>query len=326
MSSEQAPEASAPPAEVSNSGKVCIITGSNTGIGYNGAGKLVRAGYEIILACRNAEKGKAAEESIKKEVSDANVTFMQLDLSSLKSVRKFADDFHSTGKPLHVLCDNGGFGNFKNERLETEDGFELHMGTNHLGHFLLTMLLLDDLKKTAAETGEARIVVTSSSLHDPKTGMGKHAHIDFDNLMMTEKGTYHGQLAYGNSKLANALFSNELSRRLEGTGVTVNCMCPGFIPSSEFMRHANSFTRFMMRYPVGFFLKLSGVTSTIDDGGDHIRMLAADPALKGVTGKYYRFLKQTESSEESNDPEVAKKFWDVSAELVGYNTSGDNKG
>ncbi|XP_072017696.1 retinol dehydrogenase 12-like [Amphiura filiformis] len=302
--------------------KVCIITGSNTGVGFNAAVKLVRNhNFEVILACRTPEKGEAAVESIKQELPNAKVTYMQLDLASLKSVRKFADDFHATGKPLHVLCDNGGFGNFNDDQAaKTEDGFELHMGTNHLGHFLLTMLLLDDLKKTATETGEARIVVTASQLHDPNTGMGKAKPptIDFDNLMMEKEGTYNGAFAYSSSKLANVLFTKELARRLEGTGVTVNCLCPGFIPTTDFLRHASGFMRFLMNYPLGFIFRMRGITSTVDDGGDNTVLLASDPNLKGTTGKYFRFLKETESSEESRNEEVAKRFWDVSADLVGY--------
>ncbi|XP_072017697.1 retinol dehydrogenase 12-like [Amphiura filiformis] len=224
--------------------KVCIITGSNTGIGYNAAVKLLQnLNFEVILACRTPEKGEAAVESMRQELPNAKVSFMQLDLASLKSVRKFADDFHATGKPLHVLCDNGGFGNSNDDQAaKTEDGFELHMGTNHLGHFLLTMLLLGDLKKSATETGEARIVVTTSSLHDPKTGRGPAPTIDFDNLMLEKEGTYKGLFAYSTSKLANVLFTKELARRLEGTCVTVNCLCPGFIPLTGSMRHASAFT------------------------------------------------------------------------------------
>ncbi|XP_023931511.1 retinol dehydrogenase 12-like [Lingula anatina] len=161
--------------------KTIIITGANTGIGFEAARILCRSGdkYEVILACRSEEKAQAAVKAIKEESPNADVMFMKLDLASLDSVRQFVDNFLATGKKLHVLCNNAGMAtNFSdNVRHLTKDGFEMTMGTNHFGHFLLTNLLLDKLKSTAASDGEARIVVTSSGMHDINGQQNRRAFI-----------------------------------------------------------------------------------------------------------------------------------------------------
>ncbi|XP_022094699.1 retinol dehydrogenase 14-like isoform X3 [Acanthaster planci] len=300
--------------------KVCIITGANGGVGLKATEKYAAAGYEVIMACRDQTKAEDAISGIKRASPDAKLAFMKLDLASLKSVRQFVDEFHTAAKPLHVLCNNAGMtSGFRNGKgpFKTEDGFEVTFGINHLGHFLLTLLLLDDLKKTASEAGEARIVMTTSSLHDPDGGgmRGPSAHLDFDNLQLLE-GSFNGELAYKNSKLANVLFTKELARRLGESGVTVNALCPGFIPSTGLNRNESAMTRFMMANVLSPMLKLKGVTRTEDQGGECVYHAGTDPSLKGKTGGYYRDCKETESSVESNDTAVAKKLWDVSTQMV----------
>ncbi|XP_071802526.1 retinol dehydrogenase 14-like [Asterias amurensis] len=300
--------------------KVCLITGANRGIGLIAAHKYAAAGYEVIMACRDEVKGQEAVGEVQKANPTAKVSFMKLDLGSLKSVREFVDNFHELKKPLHVLCNNAGMtSGFSNGKgpFKTEDGFEVTFGINHLGHFLMTLLLMDDLKKTASECGEVRVVVTTSSLHDPESkGMrGPGAHMNFENLQLLE-GKFDGQLAYKNSKLANILFAKELARRLEGTGVTVNSICPGFIPTTGLGRNEGAVSRFMIGTFLVPLLRWKGVTRTEDQGGEAIYHAGTDPNLKGKTGGYFRDLKEAESSTESNDEEVAKKLWEVSLELV----------
>jgi light-dependent protochlorophyllide reductase len=183
-------------------GKVVVVTGANTGIGYEVTRSLCEGGYDVVMACRSEEKTNRAIEKLKLKQPEASVTYMNLDLASLESVRKFVDDFHASGKKLNILINNAGLAqNFKDtKRQYTKDNFELTMGTNHLGHFLLTNLLLDDLKKVASsEDGEARIVVLSSSLHDPevhKKRFGPVQPFDLENIFLFNEGTYNGFQAY----------------------------------------------------------------------------------------------------------------------------------
>ena len=201
----------------------------------------------------------------------------------------------------------------------TEDGFELTFGINHLGHFLLTLLLLDDLKKN---TPDARIVVLTSSLHDPnvKGGGGKPAHIDFDNLQLLAPGSFDSGLAYKNSKLANVLFAYELDRRLHGTGVTVNAVCPGFIPSTELFRH-NPVVKCYLICCCNILFRCFRVTRTISSGAENVVFVATSDKLRGIGGKFFKNCEQVESSVESRDRDVADKLWKVSAEMVHIDTA-----
>ncbi|PIK59178.1 putative short-chain dehydrogenase TIC 32, chloroplastic [Apostichopus japonicus] len=287
-------------------------------------------GYDLILACRNEAKGNEAVEKLKSKVPDVSASFMKLDLASLKSIHEFVDAFHATGKPLHVLINNAGLAcDFKDTTVNhTEDGFELTFGTNHLGHFLLTNLLIEDLKQTASKDGEARVVIVSSELHDPKTVNHRMRNdiefpFEFDNLQFEKAETYNGLRAYGNSKLANVFFMHELARRVEGSGVTATALNPGFIPDTELLRGASGWSKFMLRNVLYHVLRLFNVTRTLDHGSGMIFDLATKPEYKGVTGKYFNDYQETEPSEESRDTEKAKKLWDVSADLVKYQAAKD---
>ncbi|XP_072176521.1 retinol dehydrogenase 11-like [Diadema setosum] len=297
--------------------KVVIITGANSGIGLIAAQLFATNGCDTIIACRSEEKATAAIAQIKQKVPSGKVTFMKLDLGSLQSVREFVDAFHAMEKPLHILCNNAGLttGFSVKQRSETEDKFEMTFGVNHLGHFLLTNLLMEDLKKTARCHGEARIISTSSLLHDPDRARGKKAHLDFDNLMMDKPGTFDGEVAYCNSKLANCAFSVELSRRLDGTNVTTNTICPGFIPSTGLSRNESLGTRIKLTIVIPL-LKLFGVTRTVQHGGSLLYDVATNQQWKGVTGKHFSDFKEMLSSEESREVEVGKRLWDVSADLT----------
>lgn len=192
--------------------KVVIVTGSNCGIGLATAVDLAKRGGKIYLACRSEERALVALEQVKQQSKSETIFFMKLDLGSLDSVREFSKKFHETENRLDILINNAGL---MSSGTRTVDGFEINMGVNHLGHFLLTNLLLDLLKASAP----SRIVVVASEIH-------KIGTIDKENLN-AEKSFPRSWTGYGNSKLANIMFAKELSKILQGSGVTINSLCPG---------------------------------------------------------------------------------------------------
>ncbi|CAB3388868.1 Hypothetical predicted protein [Cloeon dipterum] len=196
-------------------GKVVIVTGSNTGIGKETARDLARRGARVYLACRDLSRGKAARSGIIESTGNHNVEVLKLDLGSLASVRQFVQEFLSKEKQLDVLVNNAAATGLENKL--SKDGLQQEMQINHFGPFLLTVLLLDVLKKTRS----SRIVTVSSLAH-------KYGTIDFANLNC-EKAFPGGAKLYSNAKLANVLFANELARKLEGTGVTSNSLHPGVV-------------------------------------------------------------------------------------------------
>jgi len=287
------------PKEISLNEKVCIITGANTGIGFVTAKEFAKRKALVIIGCRRqgietVEKAKkeimAADPSIKEE--DLKIEFIPLDLGSLKSVRSFAAEFLKKDLPLHYLINNAGIMNPPYGL--TEDGFESQFGVNHLGHFLLTNLLLDKLKLSAP----SKIINLSSAAH----AMGK---INFDDLQ-SEK-SYGGWTAYGQSKIANVLFTYELARKLEGTGVTCNAVHPGFV-STDLLRTTTG----------GSFINLFGRTP--EQGAMTTIYAALSPIVATVTGKYFADTSVTDSSAYSHNVEVQKKLWTVSEQLVGLET------
>lgn len=185
--------------DVSLCGKTALITGGNTGIGKATALALARKGAKIILACRSLQRGDKAADEIRHRVRNANVCVFFLDLSSLKSIKQFAKDFTKTGNTLHILINNAGI--YGTPHWKSEDGFELQFAVNHLGHFLLTNLLMD----TLAKSKPSRIIIVSSSLH-------KYGSIDFEDLNGDKN--YSPRKAYAQSKLANLLFAHELKKRV----------------------------------------------------------------------------------------------------------------
>lgn len=195
-------------------GKVVVITGANSGIGKETAIDLAKRGGKIYIACRNNQRGEDALKEIKEASMSDNIHFLQLDLASMESIRQFSKKFHELENKLHILINNAGI--MACPRGITKDGFEAQIGTNHMGHFLLTNLLLDLLKQSAP----SRIVVVSSLFH-------WYGRINKEDL--NSEKSYNRWIAYGQSKLANILFARELSTRLEGTSVTVNSLHPGAV-------------------------------------------------------------------------------------------------
>ena len=274
-------------------GKTCMITGATSGIGRASAIELARMGAQLILVCRNRERGEELVGELARG-ADSKAELMIADLESQAQIRKLAADFLATGKPLHVLINNAGVFNLK--RQLTGDGIEEVFAVNHLAYFMLTMLLLDRIKESAP----ARIINIASDLH-------KRATLKFDDL--GGERSYGGMSSYGQSKLANILFTYELARRLAGTGVTVNCVHPGAVATN--LAKNNGALATVVWKLIGTFMK------SPDDGARTQVYLASSPAVEGVTGKYFIDSKEARSSDASHDPAAARRLWEVSAQMTG---------
>lgn len=277
--------------------KVCLITGSNSGIGKETALGLARLGATVVLVCRDATKGEAARAEIAAKAGNDRVALLTADLAVQASVRKLADDFKSRYDRLDVLVNNAGLS--LTERKLTPDGIESTFAINHLAPFLLTHLLLDNLKASPP----ARIVTVSSAAQ----GGG---HINFEDLGFA-KG-YSEFKAYSQSKLANVLFTYELARRLDGTGVTANCLHPGLV-RSNFAGQSKGFFGWMIRLSRPF--QISSV-----QGAQTPIYLASSPDVEGVSGLFFSNKTPTKTSRESYDTSVARRLWEESARLTQVGT------
>ena len=279
-------------------GRTCLITGASGGIGKETAVALAKLGATVVMVSRDSERGEAALLDVRRRSGGSNdVHLMLADLASLQAVRSLAAEFRQRHEQLHVLVNNAGA---LNSRLSlTKDGFETTFGVNHLAHFLLTNLLLDLLKASAP----SRIINVSSSGHTRGT-------IDFDGLRGERK--YSGIAAYGQSKLANVLFANELARRLAGTGVTANSLHPGVIRTG-FGRNNSGIWGALFRV---FHVVARPFLLTPEQGAQTSIYLASSPDVEGVTGEYFAKSKQTQSSDRSHDTGLAQRLWQVSEELT----------
>jgi NAD(P)-dependent dehydrogenase (short-subunit alcohol dehydrogenase family) len=275
-------------------GKICLITGATSGIGWVAARDLAKMGAEVVLTGRNVKRGSRAIDRIRKEDSTSKVEFIPMDLSSLEDVREFSADFMARFSRLDVLMNNAG--TVLLQRRVNDDGVEMTFAVNHLGHFLLTNLLLRSLK--ASES--ARVIVVSSGSH-------RDAQINFDDLQ-NENG-YNGMKVYGQSKLANLFFTYELSRRLKDEKITVNAMHPGFV-STNLGRDNGWLLHKLIR-----LVMLTG--GSAEDGADTCVYLANSLDVEGITGEYFKGRKVIPSSQASYDQKAAKQLWDISMKLTG---------
>jgi NAD(P)-dependent dehydrogenase (short-subunit alcohol dehydrogenase family) len=266
-------------------GKTCLVTGANSGLGRETALALAQMKANVVMVCRSKEKGEAARAEIEK-AGNASVDLLLSDLSSLAEVRTLAAEVRNRYGKLHVLVNNAGVFSFSGK---TSDGFETTLAVDYLAPFLLTNLLLDLLKSSAP----SRIVNVSSVGHFS-------GHID---LAAIQKGSGpSGWGGYGNSKLALVMFTYELARRLQGTGVTANCLHPGGV-ATNIWRIPPALVRLFMKSP--------------KEGAETQIYVASSPDVEGVTGKYFDDKAEKKSAKESYDEEEARALWDVTSKLVG---------
>ncbi|GAB1297569.1 Retinol dehydrogenase 12 [Apodemus speciosus] len=274
-------------------GKVVVITGANTGIGKETARELARRGARVYIACRDVLKGESAASEIRADTKNSQVLVRKLDLSDTKSIRAFAEGFLAEEKKLHILINNAGV--MMCPYSKTTDGFETHFGVNHLGHFLLTYLLLGRLKESAP----ARVVNLSSVVHL----IGK---IRFHDLQ--SKKRYCSAFAYSHSKLANVLFTRELAKRLQGTGVTTYAVHPGIV-LSEITRHSYLLCLLWRLFSPFFKSTWQGAQTSLH--------CALEEGLEPLSGKYFSDCKRMWVSPRARNKKTAEHLWSVSCELLG---------
>ena len=268
--------------------KICVVTGGNTGIGKATVAGLAQRGATVVIACRDVDKGKAALEEIAAKTGANDLHVMRLDLASLESVRSFAAAFTAKFTRVDVLVENAGV--MTQKRQLTADGLEMNFGVNHVGHFLLTELLLPLLKASAP----SRIVVVSSNLHSS----GK---IDFDDIAMEK--SWRG--SYPRSKLANMLFVRALAKRLVGTKVVVNGLHPGVI-STDLARDYAAPIRLMAKW---FF-------QSPEQGARTSLYLATASEVAEISGRYFADAKAKQPGAVALDDVLAERLWTVTERLV----------
>lgn len=284
------------PSKATIPGKTVIITGANCGIGRATTVELAKRKARVILACRDTNAAAEAVKYVRKRTKEGELIIKKLDLASLKSIKSFCTDVLENEKHIDILINNAGVGYCPFMR--TEDGFEMQMGVNHLGHFYLTNLLLEKLKDSAP----SRVIVVSSAQY-------RKGKIDF-NTINTDKD-YKDRNGYFNSKLANSLFARELAKRLEGTGVSVYCIRPGMV----FTR----LSRYVDYHPV--ILALIKIPAWIllrspANGCQTIVYCAVAEELEGISGHFYGECMEEPWADVALDDELAEKLWDFSAKLT----------
>jgi NAD(P)-dependent dehydrogenase (short-subunit alcohol dehydrogenase family) len=267
--------------------KTCLVTGANSGIGKETVMGLSRMGAKTIMVCRNRERGESARSEVIHKTSNSSVELLLCDLSSLAQVRKLADEVLDRYGALHVLVNNAGTVSLTGGT--TVDGFERTFAVNYLAPFLLTNLLLGLVRASSP----SRIVNVSSGAH-------YGGRIDLNRIASGRAGA--GMGAYSNSKLALVMFTYELARRSQGSGVTVNCLHPGVVATR------------IWRFPT--FLTRSFMISATS-GAETTLYLASSPEVEGMTGRYFEKKKEKPSSAESHDEEKARLLWDATCRLIG---------
>jgi NAD(P)-dependent dehydrogenase (short-subunit alcohol dehydrogenase family) len=275
-------------------GQIIVITGANTGIGRSTAQILAKRGADVVLACRSEEKTRPVLESIE-GAGGGKATFAPLNLGDFASIRaaaaRIAGAADARGRPIDILINNAGVAG---HRGITKDGFELAFGTNHLGHFLLTMLLASKLRR-----GSARIVNVASQAHYTATG------IDFDAIHRRTR-TITGLPEYGVSKLANILFTKGLARRMGSTGIHSYALHPGVVASDAWRR---------IPWPIRPLMKMRMISN--EEGAKTTLYCATSPDIAGDDGKYYDECREKEPSASAQDPELADVLWKKSVEFTG---------
>ena len=278
--------------------KICLVTGANSGIGRETARGLAAEGWTVVVAARNRAKGEDAVADIRSTTGNQRVELLELDLADLGSVRDAAKRFTARHDRLHLLINNAGL--VLGDRRTTSDGFEATFGINHLGHFLLTQLLLPTIKASAP----ARIINVASDAHRMSKGL------DFDDLMYAKR-KYSGFAAYGDSKLANILFTRELAARLEDSGVTVHAVHPGVVRTGFAMDGD-------VKGPLRLIAKLAGpFLLTPAKGARTTLHVATSDEGASSTGEYWAKSRRATPRAPALDDAAARQLWTVSESLVG---------
>ncbi|XP_061348691.1 short-chain dehydrogenase TIC 32, chloroplastic isoform X2 [Gastrolobium bilobum] len=270
-----------------------IVTGASSGLGLETTRVLALRGVHVVMAVRNVDTGMNVKETILKEIPTAEIDVMELDLSSMASVRKFAEDYKSSGLPLNILINNAGV--MATPFMLTQDNIELQFATNHL----------ETMKKTVLECNrEGRIVIVSSEAHRFAYSEG----VRFDKI--NDESGYNSYFAYGQSKLANILHANELSRRLkeEGVEITVNALHPGSIITNILRYHG--YVNVIANMVGKYFLK------NVQQGAATQCYVALHPQVKGISGEYFMDSNKANPTSQAKDSELAKKLWEFSVSLT----------
>ena len=272
-------------------GKIVLITGANSGIGYETTKGLAALGAHIVMVCRDAGRCDEAKDTIEAAVPGASLETMMCDLSSQADIRRFASEFKASHDRLDVLFNNAG--GITNERMETVDGIEWQLAVNHLAPFLMTHLLMDVLMASAP----SHVMTTSSGTH-PR---GK---VDMDDLQA--KRRYKPMKRYSSTKLMNILFTRSLAKRLEGTEVRANCLSPGFVDTG-LSRDYGPVMKWLVRR----------IAKSQEEGGKTPVCVISAPELEGVSGAYFRNMERKDVSKKALDDELAEALWRESERLVG---------
>ena len=280
-----------PDATRTMAGRTCMITGATSGIGHATALALADRGASLVLVCRNEAKGRTLVDEIRSRGGE--VQLLLADLSSQAEIRRLSVEFLAQGQPLHVLINNAGVVNLQHKL--TVDGIEEVFAVNHLAYFLLTNLLLDRIKASAP----ARIVNVSSEAH-------KLSPIQFDDLGFERN--YRSMKVYGQSKLANVLFTYELARRLDGSRVTVNCLHPGAV-STGLGKNNGRIAQALIGMLRPFF-------RTPEKGAETSIFLASAPQVEGISGRYFYNCRDKRTSRASQDAATAARLWETSARIT----------
>ncbi len=274
--------------------KLCVITGANSGIGFETAKALAQKGAYLVMVCRNEDKAEEARSTIIEETSNHGIDIVACDFSIQSEIRKAAEEIKKQYDKIDVLINNHGF--LASEREETVDGLEQTFAVNHIGYFLFTILLLDHIK--AADSG--RIINVASEAH-------RRGEFDPDNLQLTTG--FSPYKAYGNSKLFNILFTKELAHRLLDTNVTANSVHPGVV-ASNFGQESGWFISTL--YKIGQVFMISS-----KEGAKPSIYLASSPEVDQVNGAYFKRMKAATPTKIARDADAAKKLWDMSEKLCG---------
>ena len=270
--------------------RICLITGANSGIGRAAAVELARLGATVVLVCRTPEKGQAAASEIRSESGSSSVDHLAADLSSQASIKNMVAEYKKRYPALHVLLNNAGMAPAK--RRLSADGIEMTFAVNHLAYFLLSRLLMESLRAG----GSSRIVNVSSEAH--RSGV-----LDFENLQAEKSFSTWG--VYSLSKLCNLLFTQELSKRLQGSGVTANALHPGFVSTAIF-RETPALLKMFVR----------GFAMDSRKGAETSVYLASSPEVGSVSGKYFIKKKEAQPADKALDASAAQRLWEISEKLA----------